>query len=708
MTPDATGPARLPERLPPLREDLKLFPAASHSDGSPAWVIQDPISNAFFRLGWLEFELLSRWSLAVPQVILEVTAAETLLEPAAEELAHLYAFLLQSQLLDIHDVTYTRQLIARFRQAKAGRFKWLLHNYLFIRLPILYPARALRAMLPWLNWVFSRTTAAVIVALSLLGLLLTAQQWDVFVASFLDTLSPPGIFGYLVALAVTKSLHELGHALTATRYGLRVAHMGVAVVVLWPMLYTDTAEAWRLSNHRQRLAIAAAGIITELAIGGLATLAWNLANDGDVKQALFFLATTSWLLSLGLNMSPFMRFDGYFILSDIVDIPNLHERSFAVARVALRNLLFGFADPDPEPLARVRRRALIAFAIVTLLYRLVVFVGIAITVYFYFFKLLGIFLFAVEMVWFVLLPIWREIRVWHQRRGAVRASRKWTLTAIVGALFLVAVWPWNYQVRGQGYAHPTLMHAFYSPVPARLLEHPPSGGLVTAQQPIFVLEAPEQRYRARIAAASVETLDRQLHGLRGLDDGEEQRARLEGRRAMHRAEMQEQMEETERLVLTAPFSGILTDIDPDLAPGVWVGTRDELALLVAPGHWQAELFVDQDELPRLAIGAATRFYPEGRRLAPLTGTVVDIERTRTAILPLELLSAEHGGSIPVLPGQRQQTPRDALYRVRVDLSEAPTEVKVLRGEGVMQGRPESWLGNLLRPMLIVLIRELSF
>jgi putative peptide zinc metalloprotease protein len=246
-------------------------------------------------------------------------------------------------------------------------------------------------------------------------------------------------------------------------------------------------------------------------------------------------------------------------------------------------------------------------------------------------------------------------------------------------------------------------------VPARLLERPPTGGAVAAQQPIFVLEAPEQGYRARVAASSVETLDRQLRGLRGLDDGEEQRARLEGRRAMHRAEMQAQKEETERLVLTAPFSGRLTDLDPDLAPGVWVGTRDELAVLVAPEHWQAEVFVDQDELPRLAIGATARFYPEGRRLFPLTGVVVDIERTRTGTLPLDLLSSEHGGSIPVLPGQqRQPTPRDALYRVRVDLAEAPTELKVLRGEGVMQGRPESWLGNLLKPLVIVLIRELSF
>ncbi len=702
------APSKLPPHLPPLREDLKLFPAAANSDGSPAWMIQDPISNAFYRLGWLEFELLSRWSLATPNAILDATATETLLEPATEELEQLYAFLLQSQLLEIHDPAHTRELVARFRKTTASRINWLLHHYLFFRIPILHPSRTLQRLLPWLDWVFSRATALTIVALSLIGLVLTARQWDVFVASFVDTLSPAGLAGYLLALAVTKSLHELGHALTATRYGLRVAHMGIAVVVLWPMLYTDTGEAWQLSNHRQRLGIASAGILTELAIAGLATLAWNLTGDSDFRQALFFLATTSWVLSLGLNLSPFMRFDGYFILSDLFDIPNLHQRSFAVARVALRNLMFGFADHDPEPMSPSRRRALISFAMITWSYRLTVFVGIAITVYLYFFKLLGIVLFAVEMAWFVLLPVWREIKVWHQRRAEVRISRKWALILIACGLLLLAALPWNTRIRGEGYAHPRQIHAFYSPLPARLLERPPTAGAIQAGQTVFVLDAPEQAYRTQLAAASVTALDHQLHGLRGLENGEEFRARLQSQRALHAAEIQAQQDESARLILTAPFDGILVDLDPELVPGVWVGTQEPLALLIAPGQWQVELFVGQDDLTRIAIGAAVRFYPAGRKLFPLTGQVVDIAATRTLTLPQDLLSSHHGGQIPVIPNAQQPTPRDALYRVRVDLADAPTKLQILRGGGVIAGRSESWLMTALKPALIVLIRELSF
>ena len=102
----------------------------------------------------------------------------------------------------------------------------------------------------------------------LFGLFFVEQQWDVFMASFQQSLSPEGVVGYLIALGLTKCLHELAHAYTATRYGVRVAHMGVAFLVMWPVLYTDTSESWKLTDRRQRFHIAGAGILAELLIAG--------------------------------------------------------------------------------------------------------------------------------------------------------------------------------------------------------------------------------------------------------------------------------------------------------------------------------------------------------------------------------------------------------------------------------------------------------
>lgn len=116
------------------------------------------------------------------------------------------------------------------------------------------------------------------------------------------------------------------------------------------MLYTDTSESWRLRNHRHRLAISVAGVATELALAGLATLAWALLDESMLRQSMLYLATTGWILSLALNASPFMRFDGYFILSDVINFPNLHERSGATAKAFMRRKLLGLNEPDPRGL----------------------------------------------------------------------------------------------------------------------------------------------------------------------------------------------------------------------------------------------------------------------------------------------------------------------------------------------------------------------
>jgi putative peptide zinc metalloprotease protein len=704
-----TAASRLPVALPPLREELQLHPAAAHADGSPAWVIQDPVTNAFYRIGWLEFELLSRWALGAPQLVLSATTSDTLLKPGEDELADLYEFLLAHQLLSVHHAGYTRHLAQRHRKQHMAKARWLLHHYLFFRLPLLNPAATLQKILPWLSWLFTRGTALGVASLCLLGLLLTARQWDAFSASFVDTLTLGGLGGYLAALAVTKSLHELGHALTATRYGLRVAHMGVAFVVMWPMLYTDTGESWRLRDRRQRLAIASAGLVTELALAGLAMLAWNLAADGSaLKQSLFYLASTAWLISLTLNISPFMRFDGYFIVSDALDLPNLHERASALARTALRNTLLGWADPDPERFEPGRRRALIAFAYITWVYRLGVFLGIAAAVYLFFFKLLGLFLFAVEVVWFVLRPVAAELRVWASRRSEIRRGRRWLAVLFAGGLLLAAAVPWGVEVHAPAWAHPET-HGFYSPLPARVVRAPSRPGSVAAGAPVFELEQPEIGYRADASRAASEAVESELRGLTGEANGEERRFALLQRQAMRAAEWQAQQDEAGRLQLKAPFAGLVADIDPELAPGVWVTPRQPLAILVDPSRWQAEAFVSQADLSRLKTGSQVRFHASGAdAVKALNGTVTGIESTRTVSLPHPMLSNRHGGPITVLQEGSGLAPRDALYRVRIRLDEPAATPRMLLGQAVIEGESRSWLVEALKPAVVVLIREFGF
>ncbi|TWC17807.1 putative peptide zinc metalloprotease protein [Pseudomonas sp. SJZ085] len=699
----------LPEKLPAIREDLRLIPGATLRDGSPAWMIQDPVGNRFFNIGWLEFEMLSRWPLGSPTRLLDTLAAETPLRVSRGELAALLLFLSRHQLLHITDVNGTRSLEEMARLRGHTGWRWLLHNYLFMRVPLWRPQRLLQKTLPWVAPLFSRALLTGVAVAILFGLFFVEQQWDEFVASFKQSLSPQGMVGYLIALAVTKCLHELGHAYTATRYGVRVAHMGVAFLVLWPVLYTDTSESWKLADRRQRFHIAGAGILVELMIAGIATLGWGLCENPMLKSALFFLATTSWMISLALNASPFMRFDGYFLLSDWLDLPNLHERSGALAQAWMRRRLLAWNEPDPEVVAPRLRRFLIAFALITRIYRLVVFLGIAVAVYYLFFKALGIFLFLVEISWFVIMPIQRELKVWWRRRKEIPARRGRVLLLAPCLLGLVVVLPLNTHVQAPAWLHAEVQYTLYSPLPARLMEMSAAGQRVEADSVLAVLDSPQIRDKAERSYKAALALRAQLDGLAGAVDGAQKYASIASQLSRQQAESAAQSAELQRLSLRAPMAGVLTDIDPSIQPGVWVKPNQPLGVLVNPASWTVEAFVRQQDLSRLSIGARARFYAEGDAGTALGGQVVSIDDSRTQNVPHLMLSTAYGGPIPVSgkPDSSLQV-RDALYRVRISLDTPPAQTMMRLGKVSIEGAHVSPVAGLLTDALSILIRESGF
>jgi len=542
---------------------------------------------------------------------------------------------------------------------------------------------------------------------SLVGLVLVARQWDIFAHSVMEILTPSGIVGFMVAIVISKTLHEMGHALVSTHHGVRVAHMGVALVVLWPMLYTDTSESWRLRSHRQRLSISVAGIAVELALAGLATLAWALMDDGALRQSMLYLATTGWVLSLALNASPFMRFDGYFILSDLLDFPNLHERSGAVARAWLRRTLLGWDEPDPEPVSTRTRRWLVAFALVTWLYRLVVFFGIALAVYLMFFKVLGIFLFAVEIMWFIVRPIGSELAVWRKRWTEVLPNRRalmWGLGLTI--LVLVSV-PWALNVEAPAVARPERQQAIYSPFAARVTVLHPAGE-VAAGTPLVQFEAPDLVARQQRTGASVQALSRHLAGLVGTQERGIPEQQVSAERLREQlAEATSIREETGRLQMLAEFKGLWLDTDLTVRSGTWVGPRNQLGVLIDPSSWVVDAYVDQRQLERIQVGASARFRPQKQWLS-IAAMVVDIDSTRVTKLAYPMLDATHGGSVATQRGERQGVPVDSLYRVRLALAEPLTEHRETQGHVTIDGARHSPAWQFVQRAASIAVRETGF
>ncbi|HYC01916.1 MAG TPA: HlyD family efflux transporter periplasmic adaptor subunit [Azospirillaceae bacterium] len=709
MTAAVLDMAPAARRLPPLREELTLHPGPATADGAPSWTLQDPASGRFYRLGWMEFEILSRWQLGDPEAIAASVSRATPIAATADDVEAFARFLLSADLLRVLGEGGVSRLMAKVRAGRQGPARWLLKNYLFFRVPLLRPDAWLDRMMPWARHLFTPAFLLLVLACAGSGLFLAARQWDAFLGTFPHFLTLDGMVLAALTLVGAKAVHEMGHALTAKRLGCRVPTMGVAVMVLYPVLYTDVSEAWKLPSRRARLAVGAAGVAAELALAAFALLAWSFLPDGPLRSACFVLATTSWVLTLLVNVSPFMRFDGYFILSDWMDMPNLHERSFALARWWLRENLLGLGDPPPERHPPARRRFLIAFAVATWAYRLVLFLGIALMVYHLFFKALGILLFAVEIGWFVLRPLWIEASVWWRRRRDLAPRRNRLALGAGAALLLALLVPWRSDVEAPALLRAARQSELFAEGAGRVeavLAAP--GQAVEQGQPLLRLSSPDLDHRLAQAEREVEILRRQAVLQTGGAKPERIRvAQRELETAL--AERHSLQAERDKLTVTAPFAGRLAELSDEIRPGDWLPAGERLGMVVAPGEALAEAYVQDTDLSRLAVGATGTFRADDPDLASVAVTVAAIDATATRRLAEPMLSGDHGGTLATrVDAEGQLVPVDGVYRVLLSVPGEAAPARLLRGRVQLDGAREAPLAALWRRVVAVLVRESGF
>ncbi len=698
--------------LPPLRQDLALYPADTDPDGSPTWSLHDPAANRFYRIGWAAFEILSRWSLGEAGRVVQAVNAETTLELTQEEVLALAEMLTRSHLCESASAADSQRLLAAHQAGRRHWAKWLLEHYLFFRVPLWRPMRLLQAGMPWVGWAWSRGFHVLLLVLLLAGLFLLSRQWDVFLHSFSAFDHWSGYLGLALALSFSKVLHEFGHAFTAARYGCKVPSMGVAFLVMWPMLYTDVNEAWMLPSRHQRLRIAAAGILTELGLAVLATFIWSFLPEGPAKAAAFMLATSTWLITLAINASPFMRFDGYFLLSDWLGIDNLHQRSFAFGSWWLRERLFALGAPAPEAVSPARQAFLVAFAYATWVYRAVVFLGIALLVYYLFFKLLGIFLLLVELGWFLARPVWMELQAWWQLRKAImRTSRTWVSLALALLLISLLVIPLQTTLQAPAMLTLAQRQAIHAPVAGMLQSPPPRPGqTVAAGETLFHLRSPDVDFQLAHARLREQPLRWQQEH-QSLDESLRQEGGIIGkRREEASASIQAWSREQDRFQIKAPLHGVVLEVNDQIHAGGHVAADEWLAFVGQPGATRVEAYVGEAELARVALNAHARFLPESPEWPVFHCQVAQVDRSNVAMLEHPALAISHGGTLATQGNDRTGlVPAGSLFRVRLDRCQSSrTPPQELRGTLHIDAERASPLDRWWRAAQAVLVREAGF
>ncbi|GKW35247.1 HlyD family efflux transporter periplasmic adaptor subunit [Pectobacterium versatile] len=699
--------------LSPLRDELILHAGPANRDGSPSWTLEDPLRGLYFRIGWAEMAMLSRWSMGnAAQIVAEVnqTSALTLDD---SDVQYFNRFLQANSLTRVSGDEAMAQFSRQVEQSRVSIWRKLLKNYLFFRIPLWHPDRFLGATLPWIEPFFSRTFLKLTLLVAVLGLFLAGRQWETFKHTFLHFFTLEGAALAGLTLCFTKILHEFGHAYTCKRFGARVATMGVAFLVMMPVLYTDTSGSWKLTRRRQRMAIGAAGMMTELVLAAWATLAWSFLPDGMLRSAAFMLATTTWIMTLAINLSPLMRFDGYFLLSDGLQMPNLQNRGFAIGRWQMREWLFGLGDAPPEHFPRWLQRTLVGYAFAVWIYRFFLFTGIAILVYHMTFKLLGMLLFAIEIGYFVVMPVVNEVREWSKRRKDYRMNRNMTTTLTVSAVVLLLLMiPWQRGVYAPALLRAEQQSSLYMPVPAMIQRIDVQVGQpVHAGQTLFTLSSDALAHERQQLERQIATLSWQstFQVFNKEAAGDHQRVKQEHEAALQKLQVLQR--QSEQLTVRAPIDGVVADMATPLETGEWLGQGEWLAVVTKPTGGLVEAFVSEKDWQRLRTGAKGTFYLQDVNRSSLPLTIVEIASTATRDLnAAPELASIYGGDIATLSdAQRKLHPEQAVYRVLLSLpDDYRAQPQVLRGTVVMDGEAQSLLIRGWKVVSAVLIRELSF
>lgn len=667
--------------------------------GSEVCVVYDPLRHRFFELSPVALAMLERWRLGARRMLEEINAV-TPFAVTGDDLKEFVNFLIGNELLARKPLVHRPTGFARLEHA--------IGQLMFFRVPLVHPDRAMTWLSDFLAPLLRPGVLMAMGAVALLGLALVVRQWDLFVVGFRTVFNAGGALAFVMAVALAKVIHELGHALAAKRTGCAVPAMGVAVMFGAPLLYTDLSDTWRLESRRQRLLVAAGGILAETALAAVATWGWLILPDGSARSACFFLATAAWATTLLLNASPFMRFDGYFMLSDIFGVPNLQERAFAIGRWALRRLLWGTneACPDESPPRLVA--VLLAYAWITWIVRGGIFLGLAFAAFHVLPKVIAVPILLSELWVLVFRPVVRELMDWWQaRRTLIGNPRGRLMLFLLAGLVLWSIVPQSFRLALPAVYAPQQRNWIYSPRAAILVRCVPDGARVKAGDVLAEFRDPEldhQASQSRIRLEMAQRIEDQLAtGQASARDLAAQRQRIAEERATSAGIAAQQ----EALTVRAPIAGRIAETSSDIRLGAWRTASNPLFLLISDDVRLTAYAADHD-LDLIRPGGMATFYPSAIDFPSLTARVETVEAVPTDSITEPLLASLYGGPIEAeRDSGGRLVPKRGEYRVTAQLYET---APVLSGESiegrlVVNTRKYSLLGLVLRRLYAVAIRE---
>jgi putative peptide zinc metalloprotease protein len=699
------------ERPLALRRRTDVTAVPQTFSGQRVWAVKDPVALRYFHFRdeefWVFQALDGRTGLAEIQRQFERHFAPRRL--AIPEIQSFLGVLHEEGLVLADAPGQTGEILERGRVRRRQKLLAALSNVLAIRFRGVDPQRFLDFLLNRFQWFFSRRALIVCAGIVAAALLLVLSRFDTVLAripEFNSFLTPATLIWLTLALALVKILHELGHALTCRYCGAECHELGFMLLVFTPCLYCNVSDSWMLESKWRRAAVGAGGVCVELVLAGAATLVWWFSEPGLLNSLCLNIMLVCSVSTLVFNGNPLLRYDGYYILSDVVEVPNLSQTASATLGGALAGWLLGIPPSHHDEYSPAKRAFLGTYAVLSAIYR--IFITLAIVWFLHgllkpwHLELLALIAAIVVVAAMTAVPVWRAVRFLQYAHWSRQMQLRRALTAgfIAAALLgVVLLTPLPHRIGAPVVLEAENARHIYVPVAGTLVEGLNAGSTVEAGQPVAVLQNPELQLEVARLRGQRDEQKLRLQNLRHrqttdseaaaqIPTAEEALADLEERLA-------KRLEDEKRLVVAAPCSGTVLPgrrkirkyadneleswsglpLDPENR-GCFLETGTLLCQIGDPEKFEASMMLDQGDMEFIRPGQKVWIQLDQRPDKLLSGTIREIAEIDLKITPAELLPA---GTLPTRPDETGvYRPVGTVYQARVALQ--PSDIPLIIGE----------------------------
>ncbi|MGE0755472.1 MAG: biotin/lipoyl-binding protein [Pirellulaceae bacterium] len=695
-----------------MRPDLSARRHRYH--GKTFWVVKEPIGLNYFRFHEEEYAILcmldGQSSLDdIKEQFEEEFAPQKI---TFQDLQQFVGMLHRSGLVISDSVGQGRQLKRRRDQRKKRELMGRLANIFAIRFRGIDPKRLFDLIFPYTAWFFHPAAIVCVLLLGLSALTLVATEFDVFQArlpTFHEFFGPANWIWLGTTMALVKVLHEFGHGLSCRYYGGECHEIGVMFLVFTPCLYCNVSDSWMLPSKWQRAFIGAAGMYVEIFLASIATFVWWFSEPGLLNHlalSVMFICSVSTVV---FNGNPLLRFDGYYILMDLAEIPNLRQKSTEIVKRYFTQLCLGIEQPENPFLPQQRQLVFGLYTIAAVMYRWVVTFSI---LYFlnkvfepYGLKIIGQAIALSGLVGLVVQPVYRLAMFFYLpgRAHKVKKHRVAATVAVIAALVALLVYlPLPFHVDCTLELQPRAATPVFAGVPGRIrtIEVQP-GELVQPGTVLARLDNIDLQFEVLRLEGEVAKLQAQLDSLEFQRHSDE-RASLRIPSVLEllattEEQLREKQADLQRLSIIAETEGYVfpPPVRPDRESGdgrlpQWSGTpfdsKNQGALLTASDQfcqigkstdYDAILIIDQSDIDLVAryLDNHETFPPVLIKLDAFRSETMDGQIELVASAPMEItpasLATQAGGTLETKTDRKTGTlkPISTSYQARVPVSD---------------------------------------